>query len=79
MLRQRWSRLGFALVLAIGIVVAATTSNATSTVNVNANDFNTFGHTIAASGTIQFVSCLSPALTTRPPLAAATGSDIPRA
>ena len=47
-----------------GITVPGTSSTATSTININANDFNNFGHTVAGSGTIQFISCLSPALIT---------------
>ena len=39
-----------------GIIVEATTVNATTTLNINNNDFNTSGHTVAASGAITFIS-----------------------
>jgi hypothetical protein len=39
-----------------GIIVEGTTGNATTTLNINANDFNTFGHTVAGSGAINFIN-----------------------
>ena len=41
-----------------GIVVEATTNSTTTTLNINNNDFNTFGHTVAASGAITFIQTL---------------------
>lgn len=44
-----------------GINVTASTSFSTSTLSINNNDFNTFGHTVAgASGTIIFISSTMP-------------------
>ncbi len=39
-----------------GLNIAGTSASATSTLNINNNDFNTFGHTVAASGTIIFIT-----------------------
>ena len=44
----------------LGIHYEATTANTTTTVNINNNDFNTFGHTITSSGT---VTCIQNAST----------------
>jgi hypothetical protein len=38
-----------------GINLPSTSVNATTTVNINNNDFNTFGHTVAGTGTISFI------------------------
>ncbi len=40
----------------VGITMPSTSVNATTTNSINNNDFNTFGHTVAASGTITFIS-----------------------
>lgn len=42
-----------------GITLGNNTGNATSSLNVNGNDFNTFGHTITASGVISFIAVTS--------------------
>jgi hypothetical protein len=39
-----------------GINVPSGSASATSTLNINSNDFNTFGHTVAASGVITFIT-----------------------
>lgn len=39
-----------------GITIEGTTSSTTSSVTINNNDFNNFGHTVAASGTIVFIT-----------------------
>jgi trimeric autotransporter adhesin len=39
-----------------GIIIESSTVNATTTQNINLNDFNTFGHTLASSGSVVFIS-----------------------
>jgi hypothetical protein len=39
-----------------GIIVETTTSNATSSLTINNNDFNNFGHTVAGTGAITFIN-----------------------
>ncbi len=39
-----------------GISYPSGSASATSTLNINNNNFNTFGHTVAASGTITFIN-----------------------
>jgi hypothetical protein len=46
-----------------GIMVEATTNSASSTLNIDNNDFNTITHTVAASGTITVLQNASTALT----------------
>jgi len=46
-----------------GINILGTTSSATSTITINGNDFNNFGHTVAGSGTINFLSTAAAHLT----------------
>ncbi len=38
-----------------GINIPSGSASTTSTLNINGNDFNTWGHTVAASGVIQFI------------------------
>ena len=45
-----------------GILLNGTTGNATTTLNINANDFNTFGHAVASSGVITFIRNLQSVL-----------------
>ena len=47
-----------------GITVEATTGNLTTSLAINSNNFSTFGHTLAATGTITFISNSMPNLTT---------------
>ncbi len=47
-----------------GINYPAGSASATSTANINSNNFGTFGHTVAASGTITFITLLSTNLNT---------------
>ena len=42
-----------------GIIVEATTASATSSLNINNNDFNNFGHTVAGTGAINFINTLA--------------------
>jgi hypothetical protein len=42
-----------------GISYPSGSSSATSTLNINSNDFNNWGHTVAASGTIIFITVAS--------------------
>jgi hypothetical protein len=42
-----------------GISYPSGSASTTSTLNVNGNNFNTFGHTVAASGTITFITVTS--------------------
>ncbi len=42
-----------------GITYPSGSSSATSTLNVNNNDFNNFGHTVAGTGAINFISVAS--------------------
>jgi hypothetical protein len=39
-----------------GLNILGTSASATSTINVNNNDFNTFGHTVAGTGAIVFIT-----------------------
>ena len=45
-----------------GISIETPTVNATTTLNINNNDFNNFGHTVAASGAINGIINVAPAL-----------------
>ncbi|MEQ1553917.1 MAG: hypothetical protein ABL929_07060, partial [Ferruginibacter sp.] len=47
-----------------GIFVESLTANATTTLNINNNDFNNSGHTVASSGAISCIVSTAPALTT---------------
>jgi hypothetical protein len=47
-----------------GVSVDNTTATATSTLNINRNDFHTSGHTVGASGAITFILQAAPALNT---------------
>ncbi|OYU96730.1 MAG: hypothetical protein CFE21_00130 [Bacteroidetes bacterium B1(2017)] len=47
-----------------GITVETTTGNTTTSLSINSNDFSTFGHTVAASGAITFISDAMANLTT---------------
>ena len=49
-------RSGVAAGATYGIYSTGTSASATSTININNNDFNTCGHTVAASGQITFIS-----------------------
>ncbi|MEO8590143.1 MAG: hypothetical protein ABI432_12290, partial [Flavobacteriales bacterium] len=48
-------RPGLASTAIIGINMPSTSVNATTTCNMNANDFNTMGHTVAGTGAITFI------------------------
>lgn len=43
----------------VGITVPSGSASATSTLNINNNDFNTFGHTVAGTAAITFISTAS--------------------
>ncbi len=47
-----------------GILHAGTSASTTSTININDNDFHDFGHTVAGTGTIIFLSHAAPHLNT---------------
>jgi hypothetical protein len=47
-----------------GIEVTGTTSTATSSLSINSNDFNNFGHTVAATSSVTFISNVMAVLTT---------------
>ena len=48
----------------VGISYPSGSASATSVLNVNNNNFNTFGHTVAASGAITLITVTSTNLTT---------------
>ncbi|WP_300492149.1 hypothetical protein, partial [Flavobacterium sp.] len=57
-------RSGLAAGAIFGILNEGSTVSATSTLNINNNDFNTFGHTVTASGAITLISNVAATLNT---------------